>query len=250
MLNSLCRHLPGPKLRRLVVSLALTSAAASCTSIDFEKLQPGSFSGTLIVMWVGPGSSSSGDGKFVFVPDPHDRLTFIRPGGKGNPIVPGVMYTDGGSVPRAVQVFRGFNPWGYAPAYMVHDWIFTAHHCFVDERKDPIYTAVGDIGFKESGIILGEAIWTLMKEKLVVRDDVVAAAITAAVRSPFARKIWDGSPGACERDAVTEAHLREIERAVPGSTAEEARRRHLDVAGAIRSFRRASKAVEVGRVTF
>ncbi|MHC2298026.1 hypothetical protein ACVJBD_002232 [Rhizobium mongolense] len=249
MIYSLCRHLPGPKLRRLATSLVLIAAAASCTSIDFEKLQPGSFSGTLIVMWVGPGASS-GDGKFVFVPDPHDRLTFIRPGGKENPIVPGVMYTDGGSVPRAVQVFRGFNPWGYAPAYMVHDWIFTAHHCLVDGRKDPVYVAVSDIGFDESGVILGEAIWTLMKEKLVIRDDVVAGAITTAVRSPFAKKIWDGSPGACENSAVTEDHLREIERAVPGSTVDEARRRHLDIAGAIRSFRRASNAVEVGRVTF
>lgn len=73
---------------------------------------------------------------------------------------------------------------------MVHDWIFTAHHCLVDGRKDPIYTAVSDIDFDESGVILGEAIWTLMKEKLVIRDDVVAGAITTAVRSP----LWQRGP--------------------------------------------------------
>jgi hypothetical protein len=232
-----------------VLFLIAAVFSTACTTIDFDKLQPGSFSGTLIVMWVGPGGSS-GDGNFVFVPDPHNKLTFNRPGGKSPPIVPGIMYTDGGSVPRVVQVFHGFNPWGYAPAYMVHDWIFTAHHCLADGRHDPAYQAVSNIGFDESGVILGEAIWTLMKEKLVSRDDVAANAITSAVRSPIAKKIWRGTPGQCEEDAVKEVHLREIEKAVPGSTADEARRRHLDIAAGARSLTRQSNAVVVGTVTF
>ena len=35
------------------------------------------------------------------------------------------MYTDGGSIPRIAQAFNGFSPWGYAPAYMIHDWLLS-----------------------------------------------------------------------------------------------------------------------------
>nr|WP_249779640.1 DUF1353 domain-containing protein [Bradyrhizobium sediminis] len=34
------------------------------------------------------------------------------------------MYTDGGSIPRIAQIFNGLSPWGFGPAYIVHDWIF------------------------------------------------------------------------------------------------------------------------------
>ncbi|MGR9148096.1 hypothetical protein ACU8MT_01370 [Rhizobium leguminosarum] len=237
-----------PKKAMLFCAAAI-SVLTSCTTIDFNKLEPGSFSGTLIVMWVGEGSTS-GDGKFVFVPDPHNRLAFRRPGPSSMPITPGVMYTDGGSVPKVVQVFRGFNPWGYAPAYMVHDWIFTARHCLDDGRRDPEYTALENIQFRESAVILGEAIHTLMKEKVVSENDVAKRAITEAVNSPIAANIWKGSPGKCKDDAVTEEDLREIEKAVPGSTSDEARRRNLNIAGAVKTLRRPSTAVVVGRVSF
>lgn len=238
-----------PRIRSAFASLVAGCMATSCTTIDFDRLPPGKFSGTLIVMWVGEGGSA-GDGKFVFVPDPHERLTFTRAGGRSGPIVPGVMYTDGGSVPKIVQPFRGFNPWGYAPAYMVHDWIFTAHHCLEDGKTDPVYQAIAGIEFDESGVILGEAIQTLMAQKLVSENDVAKTAITAAVRSPIAERIWKGKRGTCEADAVKPKHLEEIERAVPGSTADEARRRDLDIAATVRKLRRPSNAVVVGRVTF
>ncbi|WP_245294598.1 DUF1353 domain-containing protein [Rhizobium anhuiense] len=230
-------------------TFAAGGLASGCTTIDFDKLPAGSFSGTLIVMWVGEGALA-GDGKFVFVPDPNDRLTFTRAENPSMPIVPGVMYTDGGSVPKIVQPFRGFNPWGYAPAYMVHDWLFTAHHCLEAGKKDPVYMAVADVGFDDSGRILGEAIQTLMAKKVVSKNDVAKTAITAAVRSPVARNIWDSGPKTCARDAVTPAHLVEIERAVPGSTADEARRRNLNIAMTVRTLRRPSNAVVVGRVSF
>jgi hypothetical protein len=87
-------------------------------------------------MWVGAWSPSSGDGQFVFVPNPNDPLKMSRIDQDGNvvgePIQPGMMYTDGGSIPRIATVFKGFSPWGYAPAYMIHDWLFIAKHCVTD----------------------------------------------------------------------------------------------------------------------
>jgi len=235
-------------LRLSATTLVAGSVLAACTTIDFDKLPAGKFSGTLIVMWVGEGRSS-GDGKFVFVPDPDNRLTFTRARSGSMPITPSVMYTDGGSVPKVVQPFRGFNPWGYAPAYMVHDWLFTAHHCLMDGKTDRIYQ-VGNMEFDESGRVLGEAIQTLMAEKVVSENDVAKKAITAAVRSPIAEKLWEGHSGQCNSDAVSPAHLAEVERAIPGSTKEEARIRNLDIAVKARSFRRPSNAIEVGRISF
>ncbi|WP_222280410.1 DUF1353 domain-containing protein [Rhizobium leguminosarum] len=162
---------PITKAIAAALSLLACVVVAGRETIDFDNLPSGKFSGTLLVMWVGEGGKA-GDGKFVFVPDPHNRLSFTRGGGALALIVPGVMYTDGGSIPKVVQPFRGFNPWGYAPAYMVHDWIFTAHHCISDGKKDPAYLAMADIDFHESGVILGEAIQTLMAENLVARNDV------------------------------------------------------------------------------
>ncbi|MGO6845961.1 MULTISPECIES: hypothetical protein [Rhizobium] len=231
------------------LSLLGCFVAAGCQTIDFDKLPSGKFSGTLIVMWVGEGGKA-GDGKFVFVPDPHNRLSFTRAESSAAPIIPGVMYTDGGSVPKVVQPFRGFNPWGYAPAYMIHDWIFTAHHCISDGKQDPAYLAMAKIDFHESGVILGEAIQTLMAKKLVEENDISKFAITTAVLSPVARNLWDAEGGACDAGAVKPEHLREIELAVPGSTTDEARRRHIDVEASVRTIRRPSNAVVVGRVSF
>ncbi|PZM14123.1 hypothetical protein CPY51_12580 [Rhizobium tubonense] len=221
---------------------------SACTTISFDELPPGKFTGSLFVMWVGEGGSS-GDGKFVFVPDPSDRLTFQRGGtGPGQTIVPGVMYTDGGSIPQVFQVFRGLHPWGYAPAYVVHDWLFTAHQCLSDGRTDKDYRALSDVDFDNSANILGEAIQALIKQRQVSRDDVAGSAITAAVASPIARNSWN-KKGACADDEVTEADLREIEKAVPGSTTREARRRNLDIAAGAKNLRRASRARLVTRVS-
>ncbi|MEX2693069.1 hypothetical protein [Rhizobium mongolense] len=189
-----------------------------CATIDYANLKPGGFKGTLIVMWVGQGSDTSGDGKFVFVPDPRNPLTFTRPGeGPAKVIRPRVMYTDGGSVPRIAQVFKGLNPWGYAPAYMIHDWVFTAHHCIVDGKSNAQYDEIANVKFEDSAIILGEAIQGLVGAKLVRRDDVAAGAITSAVGSSIAKDMWEVE-GACARNKVSDTHLAQIELAIPGST--------------------------------
>jgi len=112
---------------------------AGCASVDpdYASLMAGHFKGSLVVVWVGEGGGP-GDGRFLYVPDPDDPLTFKRndPKAPGAVIRPGIMYTDGGSIPKIAQAFRGFSPWGYAPAYMIHDWLFVARHCLKDGSPD------------------------------------------------------------------------------------------------------------------
>lgn len=216
-----------------------------CVSIDYDVLKPGRFTGNLIVLWVGQGSDGSGDGKFVFVPDPSDPLTFTRPeGGAGGTIRPGVMYTDGGSIPRVAQVFKGLNPWGYAPAYMIHDWLFAARHCIVDDQSNPQYDKLAGVTFTDSAVILGEAIQGLVAARQVRRDDVAGGTITWAVGSGVARTLWD-KKGACADEKVSDRHLAQIELAVPGSTSLSA-----TPAGArtMRDIRRAAPGVAPARV--
>ena len=122
------------KLLLLVATLML----GGCVTVIYDPASSGYFTGQLFVMWIEEGGPS-GDGIFLFVPNPRNRLTFHRntPQGHGAIIQPGFMYTAGGSIPRIAQVFNGFSPWGYAPAYMIHDWRFTVRHCLVDGKTDP-----------------------------------------------------------------------------------------------------------------
>ncbi|MGR9207492.1 hypothetical protein ACU8OG_26660 (plasmid) [Rhizobium leguminosarum] len=198
-----------------LISIALVLFATSCTSIDYSRLSPGEFTGTLFVMWVGEGGSS-GDGRFVFVPDPNKPLTFARPANSPAPkvITPGIMYTDGGSIPKIAQVFNGLSPWGYAPAYMIHDWLFVARQCLTDGSTDPQFQWVANISFHQSAEILGEAIKALVRSKQVRKEDVAASAITLAVTTPIARKSWDAK-GACKLPHLDAADLLAVDRAVP-----------------------------------
>ena len=140
-----------PRFRPIPPALALAAALSACGQVDYQNVDAGTFSGNLLVMWLGEGSSSAGDGKFLFVPNTNDPLTFTWTDGKGRErsIRPQMMYTDGGSIPRIGQVFNGFGPWGYAPAYMVHDWLYVARHCNVDQTPTPAEATVADIAFDE-----------------------------------------------------------------------------------------------------
>lgn len=194
------------------------AVAAACSSVDYQKLVTGQLSGSLFVMWVGEGNSS-GDGNFLFVPDPRDPLIFHRsdPDSPGSTIQPGLMYTDGGSIPKIAQVFKGLSPWGYAPAYMIHDWVFIAHHCIVDGSTENRFDQVRGLEFDDSAAILGEAIKALIKARQVAPDDVAPSAITAAVGSVVAKNLWN-EKGACQSLQVSAKDIAAAEAAIPGST--------------------------------
>ncbi|RCW86156.1 hypothetical protein [Phyllobacterium bourgognense] len=203
---------------RIVVWLFLSVALSACASVDYSKLPTGSFAGSLFVMWVGEGGSS-GDGRFLFVPDPGDPLIFRRsdPQRPGSVIRPGLMYTDGGSIPKIAQVFNGLSPWGYAPAYMIHDWIFTARHCIVDGEDNARFDQVRGVTFRDSAEILGEAIHALIAEKRVQSNDLAAGAVTTAVDSFVAKRLWDET-GACKDLIVKPEDVAAAEAAIPGSS--------------------------------
>jgi hypothetical protein len=200
-----------------VLGLAI-GLAAGCSSIDYQKLTSGQLSGALFVMWAGEGNSS-GDGNFLFVPDPRDPLIFHRPepSAPGSTIQPGLMYTDGGSIPKIAQVFKGLSPWGYAPAYMIYDWVFIAHHCIVDGSTEHRFDQVRGIDFDNSAAILGEAIKALIATRQVAPDDIAPGAITATVGSVVAKNLWD-EKGACKSLQVSAKDIAAAEAAIPGST--------------------------------
>lgn len=206
---------------RLKGIIASVLALAGCGSIYYRDQPPGRFSGSLVVMWVGEGGPS-GDGKFVFVPRPGAPLTFTRPNGNqpATVIKPGIMYTDGGSVPRGAQIFKGLSPWGYAPAYMIHDWLFEARHCLLDGERNPRFDGLEDVTFEDSAKILGEAIQALIVQNKVDRNDLAGNAITSAVSGAFAKKVWN-EQGACARGHISEEHRAEIDAAFPEVAPEE-----------------------------
>ena len=201
--------------------LYLCCAAATlsaCSTIDYQNLKPGEFKGEVLVLWIDDGTNV-GDGNFLFVPDPANPLRFVRPGSAKHAtyIQPLMMYTDGGSIPKIAQAFNGFSPWGYAPAYMVHDWIFVVRHCIVDGRDDPKFATYRDMTFDESASILGEAIKTLVATGHVRKDDFAASSITWAVDTSIAKSLWDVK-GSCTGRQLKPEHVALAEQAVPGSS--------------------------------
>lgn len=207
------------RLRRALFATLLCVVTAGCVSVQYDPHTSAYFTGSVLVIWIGEGGAS-GDGKFLFVPNPNDRLTLHRDAGNGAAAViePGLMYTDGGSIPRIAQVFNGLSPWGYAPAYMIHDWIFTARHCLVDGQDSPKYDQVRNVGFDESATILNEAISALINHRKVKRNDLAIATITAAVDSVVARRLWD-EKGGCAALQVTPEDLAAAQKVVPGASA-------------------------------
>ena len=209
-----------PRFRPIPPALALAAALSACGQVDYQNVDAGTFRGNLLVMWLGEGSSSAGDGKFLFVPNTNDPLTFTWTDGKGRErsIRPQMMYTDGGSIPKIGQVFNGFGPWGYAPAYMVHDWLYVARHCNVDQTPTPAEATVADIAFDDSAVILAASIKALIAAGRVKQNDFAASTISGAVAGPIARNLWD-KPGLCQSGRVSEADRLAAEAAIPGSSA-------------------------------
>ncbi|MFN3576364.1 MAG: hypothetical protein ACK4TJ_05205 [Tabrizicola sp.] len=190
---------------RLILVLILSLALAACATVNYATIDKGEFSGEVAVVWL-RGTGSLGDGTFVYVPTPDRPLTFTRPEGEtaGKTITPPMMYTDGGSVPGLARAFRGFTPWNYGPAYIVHDWLFMARQCLNAGRTDPPYQALDDLTFQDSAEIIAESIKALEESGRVKAGDISAPGVTFAVTSPFSHALW--RKAACRE--VTPEHAR------------------------------------------
>jgi hypothetical protein len=158
----------------LMSLLALTVAQGAQSADFYDTVSVGTLKGKLTVQWIEPDI-------FLFVPDTDSPLTFTR--SNGEKIVPGRMLTDGGSVPRPLWILRNYSPWGYAPAFVVHDWLFEVHHCQYDGFKKYSY--------KDAASIMSEIMKTMMVLKKVEVDRLTLWSMHAAVASPIAEKQWD-----------------------------------------------------------
>jgi hypothetical protein len=168
-------------LRGRVLLLAVLAALASgCATVHYRRTETGTLSGRLVVEWREPDL-------FVYRPDGERPLTFVRKG--GDTIKPGEMLTDGGSIPRPFWAFRNFSPWGYGPAFIVHDWLFRVHNC-----RLPGYEKYS---LDEAATIMSEVMKTMMETPgFDYGDKTVVYMMYEAVRTPPARQAWDD--GTCQ----------------------------------------------------
>lgn len=153
------------------LEFAPATIATSFTPGKFENL------GSIRLRWAEPDL-------FEFIPRKSKPFAFIRH--TGERVEPRNMITDGGSIPKVAQVKTSLSPWGYAPAYLLHDWEFEAHHCGKTAKS-----------FEEVTLTCMEAIQTLMRDKVVPNDWLDLAAIHLAISSFIARSYWDRDPPAC-----------------------------------------------------
>ena len=122
---------------------------------------------------------------FEFIPKSVRPFAFVRPNGQR--VAPANFFTDGGSIPRLVGLFNGrLTPWGYGPAYLIHDWEFDLHHC---NRTPKSFNAVRDT--------LMEALKTLMETGIVTKNVLDFDLIYAGVSSPIAKGLWNTMPPTC-----------------------------------------------------
>lgn len=158
----------------LKIPLAFTLCAllASCGSVFYARTPTGKFEGKLYVEWIAPN-------QFVYRPDVISPLSYTTSAGRK--IVPQLMYTDGGSIPRLFWSAPGLGPWDFAPGYIIHDWLFQQHHCKIEDWES--------YDFPISARILAEALKTQM-EKAKQSEPSIVYAVYEAVNSPVAEGLW------------------------------------------------------------
>jgi len=172
----------------MALKVWLAAAAAlsmtSCTNWFFGRFydatDTGELKGKIIVEWLDPD-------RFIFEPDPNEPLTFRR---KDNEVIqPQRMYTDGGSIPPALRAIKSYSPWGYAPAFIVHDWLFVMKQCKIPgfEKYD----------LEKAATIMAEIMKTLMKDPRFGGENKLALySMHEGVVSKTARDYWDN--GSCD----------------------------------------------------
>jgi Protein of unknown function (DUF1353) len=122
--------------RGVVILAAAAVLAGGCAALTARtpSISGGELSGKLALAW--------DDGyQFVAYPIKGSELTYKLPKGHRlagliGEIKPGLMFTDGGSIPRTFWSFDGLSPWEYGPAFILHDWIFSRHYC--DKNDYPV----------------------------------------------------------------------------------------------------------------
>lgn len=161
-------------------ALLLTGCTDWLYSWFYDGTDTGELKGKLVVEWIDQD-------KFLFLPDPNDPLVFTR---KNKEVVqPGKMYTDGGSIPPALRALKSYSPWGYAPAFIVHDWLFVMKQCKI--------AGFEDYDLDKAATIMAEAMKTVMENpKYGGPNKLAHYTMYEGVRSSVARDYWD--KGECD----------------------------------------------------
>ena len=165
---------------RIVTALAALVLLGGCSDWTYQRTATGKLKGTLMVKWLSQD-------QFVFLPDAQDPLTFTRAGNEV--ITPKEMFTDGGTIPPALRAIKAYSPWGYAPAFIVHDWLFVMHHCKLPGHEN--------YDLEKAATVMAEAIKTMMEDpKFGGPNKLALYTMYEGVRSQKAREYWDN--GSCD----------------------------------------------------
>ena len=152
---------------------------SGCAARHYERTQPGHLQGKITVEWRKPNL-------FAYKPHAEEPLVFVRKG--GDTITPKEMFTDGGSIPRPFWILKNFSPWGYGPAFIVHDWLFHMQDC-----KEEGYEKYS---IEDAATIMSEVMKTMMESPGFDYGSKTAVYSTyKAVLSKPARDAW--SDGHC-----------------------------------------------------
>lgn len=162
-------------LKALSFVLASAASCASAATKDYDSFAVGKLEGKLLLQWVEPD-------KFLFIPDKSKPLKFTRH--DGAVIQPGRMLTDGGSIPRPLWILRSYSPWGFGPAFIVHDWLFEMKHCSLRGHEVLNHHLAADV--------MAEVMKTMMEIKRVEIDKATLMSMHTAVDSSIAERRWAG----------------------------------------------------------
>lgn len=147
---------------------------------SYDRTKSGKLSGKLVLEWIDQD-------KFRFISDSADPLTFVR--ANNEVIKPGEMFTDGGSIPGPLRAIKSFSPWGYAPAFIMHDWLFVMKHCKISGHEKWDHLKAADV--------LSEVMKTVMESpRFGGPNKLVHYSMSEAVRTQIAKDYWD--KGQCE----------------------------------------------------
>jgi hypothetical protein len=190
---------------RLLIAAIAACFLSACQVAHYSAVKEGKFYGKLNVRWIG-------EDNFIFYQNREQPFYFERH--DGTKIVPNSIYTDGGSIPGFVRGLPGLSPWGVAPSFIIHDWLFEAH-----KRKLPGYEAYT---LQDTAQIMSECTKTLMKsrpkkktegagdvsEASVKKRKFAMYAMYVAVKSWVARGIWDKPPGTLPPEEEPSAEIK------------------------------------------
>ena len=165
---------------RVSVLAFLAFGLTGCSEVNYQRTQTGKIAGKLILEWIDQD-------KFRFISDSGDPLRFVR--ANNQVIQPNDMYTDGGSIPTPLRAIKSYSPWGYAPAFIIHDWLFVMKQCKLPGHEQWDHLKAADV--------FAEVMKTIMEdERFGGPRKLIHYSMYEAVRTDIAKDYWD--KGACE----------------------------------------------------